>query len=192
MYVSEWAAPLTRGAGVADLGAPASQGEAMVAELRWVHDMIRRDLGTVRQMAADAGAGQPASAIRAALRSLATASPLWQLKINCLQYCRFVHSHHTAESIMLFPELRRANPALDPVVDKLEADHVHVSGLLDEVEAAARDLGGTDAASTEPPDGRERLIQALHTLSTDLLAHLEYEEEQISGTLRTWTSWPGW
>ncbi len=207
MYVSEWAAPLTWGAGVADLGAPASQGEAMVAELRWVHDMIRRDLGTVRQMAADAGAGQPASAIRAALRSLATASPLWQLKINCLQYCRFVHSHHTAESIMLFPELRRANPALDPVVDKLEADHVHVSGLLDEVEAAARDLGGTDAASTdvgstdvgstdvagtEPPDGRERLIQALHTLSTDLLAHLEYEEEQISGTLRTWTSWPGW
>ncbi|MGO9220207.1 MAG: hypothetical protein ACLP5E_20965 [Streptosporangiaceae bacterium] len=22
--------------------------------------------------------------------------------------------------------------------------------------------------------------------------HLQYEEEQISGTLRTWTRWPGW
>ncbi|MGH3405873.1 MAG: MarR family winged helix-turn-helix transcriptional regulator [Streptosporangiaceae bacterium] len=31
---------------------PTPRGEAMVAELKWVHDMIRRDLGTVRQLAA--------------------------------------------------------------------------------------------------------------------------------------------
>src|ERR1700758_2229294 len=29
--------------------------------------------------------------------------------------CRFVHSHHHAESVLLFPALRRANPALNPV-----------------------------------------------------------------------------
>ena len=34
------------------------RGEAMVAELKWVHDMIRRDLRMVRQMAADAAAGR--------------------------------------------------------------------------------------------------------------------------------------
>ena len=33
----------------------------MVAELKWVHDMIRHDLGVIRQMAADTRqAGPPA------------------------------------------------------------------------------------------------------------------------------------
>jgi len=73
------------------------------------------------------------------------------------------------------------------VVDKLEADHAHVATLLNQVEAAARDL---DPATG--PQSRERLAGALHTLSTDLLAHLAYEEEQISGTLSTFSHWPGW
>jgi hypothetical protein len=168
-------------------GPPSPRGEALVAELRWVHDMIRQDLGTIRQMAADVAAGLPASEVQAGIRALAAAGPLWQLKINCLQYCRFVHSHHHAESVMLFPALRRANPALDPVVDKLEADHLSVSRLLGEVEAAARALG-----EQEDPAVREQLGRSLQNLSTDLLAHLEYEEENISGTLRTWARWPFW
>ena len=168
-------------------GRPNPRGEAMVAELKWVHDMIRHDLGVIRQMAADTEAGRPASAIRGSIRSLASGSVVWQLKVSCLHHCRFVHSHHTHESLMLFPALREANPALNPVVDKLEADHAHVSNLLDEVEAASDDLG--EAAE---PAARERLIAALRTLSDDLLAHLQYEEEQISGTLATWTRWPGW
>ena len=159
----------------------------MVAELKWVHSMIRRDLGTVRQLAADVHDGRPAAEVTARLRSLATRGPLWQLRINCLQYCRFVHSHHHAESVMLFPGLRRANPALNPVVDKLEADHLRVSGLLDDVGAAAREL-----SSGEDPAVRERLTQALQSLSADLLAHLQYEEEHIADTLSRFTGWPGW
>ena len=166
---------------------PNRWGDALVAELRWVHDMIRRDLETVRRMADEVAAGLPAEDVQAGIRSLAANGPLWQLKINCLQYCRFVHSHHHAESIMLFPELRRANPALNPVVDRLEADHASVSGLLDEVEAAAQALSGR-----EDPARRERLTGALQDLSTDLLTHLRYEEEHISDTLRTWNAWPRW
>src|ERR1039457_5509289 len=147
-------------------GRPNPRGEAMVAELKWVHDMIRHDLGVIRQMAADAEEGQPARAIRDAIQSLASGSAVWQLKVSCLQHCRFVHSHHTHESIALFPALRQANPALNPVVDKLEADHQHVSDLLDEVEEAARGLG--EAAGDE---ARQRLAAALDTLSADLLAH---------------------
>jgi Hemerythrin HHE cation binding domain len=166
---------------------PNPRGEALVAELKWVHDMIRRDLSVVRQMADDVAAGLPAEEARRVIRSLAASGPLWQLKINCLRYCHFVHSHHNAESMLLFPELRRADPALNPVVDRLEADHVHVSGLLDEVEAAARDL-----STAEDPATRQRLVAALTALSADLLAHLEYEEDHISPTLRTWTGWPHW
>ena len=171
-------------------GPPDRWGDGLVAELRWVHDMIRRDLETVRRMASEVSAGLPSEDVRAGIRSLAASGPLWQLKINCLHYCRFVHSHHHVESIMLFPELRRANPALGPVVDKLEADHASVSGLLDEVEAAAQALSGRD-----DPALRERLTGALQKLSTDLLAHLRYEEESISDTLRTLaarTGGPGW
>jgi hypothetical protein len=173
---------------VAETQAPTPQnprGEAMVAELKWVHDMIRRDLRTVQQMAADVDAGRAAGEIQAGIRSLAASGPLWQLKAGCLHYCRFVHSHHHAESVLLFPALRRANPALDPVVDKLEADHASVSDLLGEVETAAREL--SDAAD---PAARTRLTEALRQLSADLLAHLRYEEDHISGTLRTWSDWP--
>src|ERR1700723_1724436 len=120
----------------------------MVAELTWVHDMIRRDLRTVRQMAADAAAGGAAGQIQAGIGSLAASSPLWQLKVGCLHYCRFVHSHHHAESVLLFPALRRTNPGLGPVVDKLEADHQQVSVLLEEVEAAAGNLAGAETAET--------------------------------------------
>ncbi len=178
--------PVTAQAATGPAGAN-PRGEALVAELRWVHDMIRSDLGAIRQMAADAAAGRPAGALREAVRNLAMASPVWQLKVNCLQHCRIVHSHHTHESIILFPALRRANPALSPVVDKLEADHQHVSGLLGEVEDAARDLG--EAAGDK---ARQRLATALDTLAADLLAHLDYEEQHIADTLRTWTRWPGW
>jgi hypothetical protein len=159
----------------------------MVAELKWVHDMIRHDLGVIRRMAADAEAGRPAGAIRGAIQSLASGSAVWQLKVSCLQHCRFVHSHHTHESMLLFPALRQASPALNAVVDKLEADHAHVSDLLGAVEAASNQLGQAGELSA-----RERLVTALRTLSDDLLAHLAYEEEHISGTLRTWTRWPGW
>lgn len=160
------------------------RGEAMVAELRWVHDMIRQDLAMIQQLAADTAAGQPASTIRRGLQALASASPIWQLKAGCLRHCRFVHAHHSHESYLLFPALRQANPALNPVVDKLEADHQHVSTLLDEVEAAVQLLGEETA--------RGRLIAALGALSTDLLAHLAFEEEHIASTLRTFTRWPGW
>jgi hypothetical protein len=188
-YVSICSAPeLVLAVVVAEAPSPPPgnpRGDAMVAELTWVHDMIRRDLRTVRQMTADAAAGGAAGQIQAGIGSLAASSPLWQLKVGCLHYCRFVHSHHHAESVLLFPALRRANPALNPVVDKLEADHASVSDLLGEVETAAREL-----SDAEDPAARSRLIDALHKLSADLLAHLQYEEDHISDTLRTWSDWP--
>jgi hypothetical protein len=149
-----------------------------------VHRLIRRDLETVRALAADLGTGLAGDDALAAVLSLEVAGPLWQLKINCLQYCRFVHAHHLAESALLFPQLRLSNPALGSVVDKLEADHAEVADLLDQVSAAAADLAGR-----EEPATRIRLIDALSGLSAVLLAHLDYEEEHIAGTLRTWAGW---
>jgi iron-sulfur cluster repair protein YtfE (RIC family) len=139
--------------------------------------MIRRDLETVRRLAVEVDEGLSPDELRGALADLEANGPLWQLKVNCLRYCRFVHSHHGAEDVLLFPALRRANPGLAPVVDKLEADHRRVSDLLDDVERAA-------AALTESEEARDRVTLSLDVLADELLAHLDYEEQNAGPTLR--------
>ena len=57
----------------------------------------------VEQLAVDVGDGLPGEAVEDALAELKTNGPLWQLKVNCLRYCRFVHAHHGAEDVLLFP-----------------------------------------------------------------------------------------
>lgn len=166
-------------------GAPTSRGEVLVRELRWVHDLIRRDLTTVRRMAQQIPAGLPAPEIKTGIESLDANGPLWQLRVNCLHYCRFVHSHHSLESHAWFPALRAAGPVMNPVVDKLETDHENAAGLLDEVDAAAAQLADADS-----PEHRHQLVIALEQLATDLLAHLDYEEEHTAAILRTWSQWP--
>ena len=112
-------------------------------------------------------------------RELKTTGPLWQLKVNCLRYCRFVHAHHGAEDVLLFPALRAVDPSIGPVVDRLEADHARVSDLLDVVEAAARELTDTDGG-----DARRRVIEGLQDLHGHLLEHLDYEERNAGPTIR--------
>ena len=164
---------------------PIPLGEQFVQELLWVHGMIRHDLDTVRQLADRVRAGALPDQVRAEIGELQANSPLWKLRFTCLHYCRFVHTHHRIEDRLLFPALRHSNPALNPVVEKLEADHRRVSDYLDEVEAAADRLVGEDTDLH-----RQHVVDALQALAEHLLAHLAYEEETISPTLRGWDRWP--
>ena len=79
--------------------------------------------------------------------------------------------------------MRRANPALAGVVDKLEAGHRAVSDLLDGIEEAAAGLSATDT-----PRARSTLAGALAAV---LLEHLAYEEDSIGPTLLRMTGWWG-
>jgi hemerythrin-like domain-containing protein len=81
--------------------------------------------------------------------------------------------------MMLFPRLRIANPELNPVIDKLEADHKEVADLLRKIEATAQALTGTDSDAA-----RERLSGELDSLGDRLLAHLDYEEKNLEPSLR--------
>jgi len=158
------------------------QGDALYRDLLWVHGLLRQDLATVERLAAEAAGGVEAEAVVAGVRALETAGPLWRLRASCLHYCRFVHGHHRLEDRALFPELRRTNPALGPVVDRLQDDHRRVSGLLEGVESAAAALDGEDT-----PAARTAVADALEELATHLLAHLELEEESVADTLRRWS-----
>jgi hemerythrin-like domain-containing protein len=151
----------------------------MFAELLWVHSMIRRDLDRVETLAAEVGNGLPGEAVREALDELKTNGPLWQLKVNCLRYCRFVHAHHDAEDRLLFPALRATDASVGPVIDRLEADHARVSDLLDAIEEAARALTESDADAA-----RSRVIAGLQELHGHLLEHLDYEELNAGPTIR--------
>jgi hypothetical protein len=155
------------------------RGRAMYEELLWVHAAIRRDLAIVEQLAADVDGGLAGEAVAQALNELKTTGPLWQLKVNCLRYCRFVHSHHNAEDALLFPALRGVDPSMNPIVDRLESDHARVSDLLDAIEDAAQDLSGTDSEQA-----RRRVIEGLHGLHSHLLEHLDYEELNAGPALR--------
>ena len=153
-------------------------------ELKAMHDALRQDLRVCRALADQVAAGADPEHIRAQITSLQTSSPLWKLRANCLYYCRFVHTHHTIEDMALFPALRRANPGLGPVVDKLMADHRAVSRLLDEIEAGANGLLVQEGTTI-----RTRVVDALNALATDLLAHLAFEEEALEPTILKLEEW---
>jgi hypothetical protein len=162
-----------------DEGPETAQGQALFEELLWVHSVIRRDLVAVGALAVAVADGLSAGEVAAEIARLQTNGPLWRLKVNCLQYCRFVHSHHRTEDRHFFPLLRRANPGLNEVVDKLEADHRSVSDLLDEVEAAAAGLGAAETVGR-----RQRVVDGLDALAVALLEHLDYEERSAGPTIR--------
>jgi len=119
------------------------------------------------------------------IRELETNSPLWRLKFGCLHYCRFVHLHHTIEDVAVFPMVRKHDPSLNRVVDRLEEDHLTVHHITERI-AAAADRVATDATE----ESRLHLVQALAELEEHLLAHLAFEEESLGPLLSSWDAWP--
>jgi len=155
------------------------QGKALFDELMWVHGIIRRDLNTVLRLAESVLAGLDPIDLQHELKRLETTGPLWQLKVNCLRYCRFVHGHHDFEDTAWLPSLRRADPALAPVVERVDEEHGRIADRLEEVAAAAATL-----TELESGDARQSVVDALNALAEDLLEHLAYEELNLGPTLR--------
>jgi hypothetical protein len=155
------------------------RGRALYGALLAVHALIRRDLDRVQGLAAQTLEGVDAEELRRQLHALERGSILWRLQINCLRYCSFIHLHHAAEDADFFSELRDTNPAINRVIDRLQAEHRRVSDDLDAVESAAEGLG-QDAG----PRARKAVVESLQALRENLLAHLEYEEVHIEATVR--------
>jgi Hemerythrin HHE cation binding domain len=160
-------------------------GVAVHRQLKLIHQMLRNDLTVCRELATDVASGASSVEVRDRIAEVRRTSPISTLQVNCLYHCRVVHMHHSIEDADMFPALRRSNPELGAVVDRLESDHGAISMLLDDVESSARDL---DDALTSVV--RDQLVKALRDLATRLLEHLAYEEENIATTMRSWERWP--
>jgi hypothetical protein len=154
------------------------RGRLIYNLLLGVHSHVRGDLERVERLAAQTLDGLPANELRQGLGEIKRDGMLWRLRIDCLRYCRFVHSHHNAEDLGFFPGLRETNPDLGSVIDRLQADHRRVSDDLDAVGSAANAL-----ADDEGQPARQAVADKLRALGEHLLAHLDYEEASLEATV---------
>ncbi len=96
----------------------------------------------------------------------------WTVGTYCESYCRVVTTHHTLEDQSVFPYLRRADPRLAPVIDRLAAEHLAIHEVLEGVDRAL-------VGFISEPDGGKALQEAVDLLTDTLLSHLSYEEREL-------------
>jgi alkanesulfonate monooxygenase SsuD/methylene tetrahydromethanopterin reductase-like flavin-dependent oxidoreductase (luciferase family) len=138
-----------------------------------VHDHLRAELGQVRDLIGQVldGSLAPGSA-RSRINEMTMRQNSWTVGAYCAAYCRVVTTHHTIEDQALFPRLRRGDPRLAAVVDRLHHEHEIIHDVLEEVDRALVDFVG--------PDGDGRGLQvAVDALTDTLLSHLSYEEREL-------------
>jgi hemerythrin-like domain-containing protein len=98
-----------------------------------------------------------------------------------IQYTTWLHHHHHAESSMLFPVLKREDPAITPVVDRLKAEHDEIAVLIDKFGDAVRVAATVDLRVLDTD---------LRRLADALQAHLAYEETHVCPLLSRLSGWP--
>ena len=80
----------------------------------------------------------------------------------------------------MFPNLATVQPSLQPVLDRLEAEHLVIAGVLDRFDRALVDLVREDEVTAVPDRAGTVEIGELATeLGDILLSHLAYEEDQL-------------
>jgi alkanesulfonate monooxygenase SsuD/methylene tetrahydromethanopterin reductase-like flavin-dependent oxidoreductase (luciferase family) len=138
-----------------------------------VHDHLRAELAQLRDIADQVAAGSldPGTA-RSHIQTMTLRQNNWTLGVYCESYCRVVTTHHTLEDQSLFPQLRRSDPALVPVVDRLAEEHRAIHGVIERVDQAL-------VAFVSGPDGMKELRAAIDLLTDTLLSHLSYEEREL-------------
>ncbi len=160
--------------------APYSAAQLATADhLVQVHDHLRSELERLQGLVGDVRRGLlSAGDARAGVQAMTLRQKNWTLGAYCQSYCGFVNGHHTLEDASVFPHLRRAEPDLGPVVDRLHEEHQVIHHLLDALDHALVDL---------VRDGDESALEALDAtirrLSDRLLSHLAYEERELRGPL---------
>jgi Luciferase-like monooxygenase/Hemerythrin HHE cation binding domain len=151
-------------------------GDHLVA----IHDHLRQELAQVSDLVEQVARGHlDVGSARSMINTMTMRQNSWTLGTYCESYCRVVTTHHTIEDVNMFPRLVRADPALAPVVERLEREHHDVGAVLEDVDRALV------AMVQDPGVGVVGVRRAVGTLSDVLLAHLAYEESQLVGPLNT-------
>ncbi len=138
-----------------------------------VHDHLRTELRQLFDLIDQVEAGAlDAGRARSLINAMTLRQNDWTLGAYCQSYCRLVTTHHSIEDASLFPHLRAADDDLVPVIDRLEAEHHVIAGVLDEVDRAL-------VAVVSGPGGLPELRRAVDLLSDTMSSHLSYEEREL-------------
>jgi alkanesulfonate monooxygenase SsuD/methylene tetrahydromethanopterin reductase-like flavin-dependent oxidoreductase (luciferase family) len=149
------------------------RGRLVSRHFQDVHDMLRRELEELREILGQVREGATtAGDARAALNQMALRQNDWALGAFCARYCALVDGHHTLEDTQIFPHLRRSEPGLAPVIDRLEEEHVAIHDAIHGVDAAL-------VHHMTHPGDFSRVEAALDLLTDALLSHLSYEEWEL-------------
>ncbi|MEU1603121.1 LLM class flavin-dependent oxidoreductase [Micromonospora matsumotoense] len=161
------------------------QAQAAGGHLVDVHDHLRRELSEIRDLLDQVRRGVvSAGDARGVLNRMTLRQNNWTLGAYCAAYCTLVTQHHGLEDDAIFPHLRRADPGLVPVIDRLEQEHVVIHEVVEGVDRALVALIGDPGRLTG-------LQQAVDVLTDTLLSHLSYEEQNIVEPLARYGFFPG-
>ncbi|MGW0561396.1 nitroreductase/quinone reductase family protein [Streptomyces sp. NPDC003016] len=103
-----------------------------------------------------------------------------QIRQRCLAFCQSLEFHHTSEDAHLFPGITRHHPHMTDTFDRLRDEHRTVARLQGELVALLAGIGIADP---------RRFRSELDRMSTELNAHLDYEEESLLPLLAE-VPWP--
>ncbi|WBQ07837.1 LLM class flavin-dependent oxidoreductase [Kribbella sp. CA-293567] len=138
-----------------------------------VHDHLRAELDQIRDLVEQVAAGSiGVGQARSHINTMTMRQNNWTLGTYCESYCRLVTTHHSIEDASLFPRLRRSDPALAPVVDRLQEEHLVIHDVLEGIDKALVAL--VDGSATI-----DTLRTAVDLLEDTLLSHLSYEEREL-------------
>jgi alkanesulfonate monooxygenase SsuD/methylene tetrahydromethanopterin reductase-like flavin-dependent oxidoreductase (luciferase family) len=145
-----------------------------------IHDHLRSELVQIGQAVNQVAAGelQPEAA-RSLIARMTLRQNHWTLGSFCASYCRIVTIHHAVEDTHMFPNLAGVAPALQPVLDRLEAEHHVIAAVLDRFDRALVDLVREDDGSVGQAGTGEIGALAVE-LGDILLSHLAYEEDELA------------
>ena len=139
-----------------------------------VHDALRGELDQLRDLVAQIGAGNvDPQAVRSFMNRMTIRQNNWTLGVYCASYCRVVTGHHTLEDRSVFPHLKGRDPELDPVIDRLAAEHEVIAELLERIDAALT------ALVASKPDAIEEVRASVDLLTDAMVSHLSYEEREL-------------
>jgi hemerythrin-like domain-containing protein len=137
-----------------------------------VHDALRAELERLRDLIDQVGRGTAdPSQVRSFVNRMTIRQNNWTLGAFCESYCRVVTQHHTLEDRSVFPHLRRSEPGLTAVLDRLADEHEAIAELLEGVDAALVDLVSGE--------GLGEVRGRVDLLTDALLSHFSYEEREL-------------
>lgn len=139
-----------------------------------VHDGLREELDRLRDLVSQVERGKTRPEdVRSHINRMTIRQNNWTLGVFCTTYCRILTGHHTLEDRSMFPHLRRSEPALKPVLDRLGEEHEVISDLLEQVDRALVAMVEGDA------DGMYRVRDEVDLLTDALHSHFSYEEREL-------------